>query len=218
MSRVFNRGDGYYWTSSILSCTSYIRHCGLSTRSSGCGATRKRCQPYKRSGIMKAVRALVFAMAFLGASRLEAQQYFGQNQVQYKHFKWRVLETEHFLVHYYPEERKAVVDAARMAERSYARLSRILGHQFREKKPIILFASRADFGQNNVTGDLGEGVGGVTESQRHRLILPLTGDLGSFEHVLAHEMVHEFQYDVFSRGRAGANQQGMERLDPPLWS
>jgi hypothetical protein len=90
-------------------------------------------------------------------------------------------------------------------------------HQFREKKPIILFSSRADFAQNNVTGDLGEGVGGVTESGRHRLILPLTGDLGSFEHVLAHELVHEFQYDVFSRGRAGANQQGMERLNPPLW-
>src|SRR6476619_572097 len=163
------------------------------------------------------VRALLAIVALSFVPQLEAQQYFGQNQVQYKHFKWRVLETEHFLVHYYPEELKAVVDAARMAERSYARLSRILGQQFREKKPIILFSSRADFAQNNVTGDLGEGVGGVTESQRHRLILPLTGDLGSFEHVLAHEMVHDFQYDVFSRGRAGANQQQMERLNPPLW-
>jgi Tol biopolymer transport system component len=163
------------------------------------------------------VRVLLAAIALTFATRADAQQYFGQNQVQYKHFNWRVLETEHFLVHYYPEERAAVMDAARMAERSYARLSRVLGHQFREKKPIILFASRSDFGQNNVTGDLGEGVGGVTESQRHRLILPLTGDLGSFEHVLAHEMVHEFQYDIFSRGRAGQNQQQMERLDPPLW-
>jgi len=166
---------------------------------------------------MKAVRALVVAIALLSASRLEAQQYFGQNQVQYKHFNWRVLETEHFLVHYYPEEKQAVTAAARMAERSYARLSRILGHQFREKKPIILFASRADFGQNNVTGDLGEGTGGVTEAARHRLILPLTGDLGSFEQVLAHEMVHEFQYDIFARGRAGANQQTLERINPPLW-
>jgi Tol biopolymer transport system component len=166
---------------------------------------------------MKAVRALVFSVLLLGASRLEAQQYFGQNQVQYKHFKWRVLETEHFLVHYYPEEKAAVTAAARMAERSYARLSQVLGHQFREKKPIILFSSRADFGQNNVTGDLGEGTGGVTEAARHRLILPFTGDLGSFEHVLAHEMVHEFQYDVFARGKAGANQQTLERINPPLW-
>ena len=166
---------------------------------------------------MKAVRALVAALALLCATKVEAQQYFGQNLVQYKHFKWKVIETEHFLVHYYPEEREAVHAAARMAERSYARLSRILGHQFREKKPIILFSSRADFGQNNVTGDLGEGVGGVTESGRHRLIMPFTGDLGSFEQVLAHEMVHEFQYDIFQKGRAGANQQILERVNPPLW-
>lgn len=166
---------------------------------------------------MKAVRTLAIALALILAPRLEAQQYFGQNLVQYKHFKWRVLETEHFLVHYYPEEKEAVRAAARMAERSYARLSRVLGHQFREKKPIILFSSRADFAQNNVTGDLGEGVGGVTESGRHRLIMPFTGDLGSFEQVLAHELVHEFQYDIFSRGRAGANQQVLERINPPLW-
>jgi Tol biopolymer transport system component len=166
---------------------------------------------------MKAVRALAVALALICASNVEAQQYFGQNLVQYKHFKWKVIETEHFLVHYYPEEREAVHAAARMAERSYSRLSRILGHQFREKKPIILFASRAHFGQNNVTGDLGEGVGGVTESGRHRLIMPFTGDLGSFEQVLAHEMVHEFQYDIFQKGRAGANQQILERVNPPLW-
>jgi len=166
---------------------------------------------------MKAVRILVTLAALLCATRLDAQQYFGMNQVQYKHFKWRVIETEHFLVHYYPEERTGAMEAARMAERAYARLSKILDHQFREKKPIILFASRSEFGQNNVTGDLGEGTSGVTEAGRHRLILPLTGDLGSFEHVLAHEMVHEFQYDIFARGKAGANLQTLAQVDPPLW-
>ncbi|MFN2635779.1 MAG: hypothetical protein ABR585_01970 [Gemmatimonadaceae bacterium] len=166
---------------------------------------------------MKAARILAIAAVFLCATRLDAQQYFGMNQVQYKHFNWRVIETEHFLVHYYPEERAAAMQAARMAERSYARLSRVLDHQFREKKPIILFSSRSEFGQNNVTGDLGEGVGGVTEASRHRLILPLTGDLGSFEHVLAHEMTHEFQYDIFARGKAGANLQTLNQIDPPLW-
>src|SRR6266550_925093 len=161
------------------------------------------------------VRGLVAAIVLTFASRLQAQQYFGTNQVQYKHFKWRVLETEHFLVHYYPEERAAVMDAARMAERSYARLSRVLGHQFRQKKPIILYASRADFGQNNVTGDLGEGTGGVTEG-RFRLLVPLTGDYLSFDHVISHEMVHEFQYDIFTRGKA-ENIQTVEQLNPPLW-
>src|SRR4030081_3532499 len=158
---------------------------------------------------------LAMVAALLFATRLDAQQYFGMNQVQYKHFNWRVIETEHFLVHYYPEERAGAMDASRMAERAYARLSKVLDHQFREKKPIILFASRAEFAQNNVTGDLGEGTGGVTEALRHRLILPLTGDLGSFDHVLGHEMVHEFQYDIFARGKAGANLQTLNQIDSP---
>ncbi|HWL39277.1 MAG TPA: BamA/TamA family outer membrane protein [Gemmatimonadaceae bacterium] len=163
------------------------------------------------------LRCLTLAAVLLAGARLDAQQWFGQNQVQYKHFDWRIIETEHFLVHYYPEERAGAMDAARMAERSYARLSRILNHQFREKKPIILFDSRSTFGQNNVIGDPGEGVGGVTEGLRHRLIMPFTGDLGSFERVLAHEMVHEFQYDIFARGKAGAGLQTMSQVNPPLW-
>src|SRR3954464_1911109 len=166
---------------------------------------------------MKAARILAMVVALLLGARLDAQQYFGQNQVQYKHFDWQVIETEHWIVHYYPEEREGAMDAARMAERSYARLSKVLDHQFREKKPIVLFSTRSEFGQNNITGDLGEGTGGVTEASRHRMIMPLTGDLGSFEHVLTHEMVHEFQYDVFARGKAGANIQTLNQVDPPLW-
>ena len=166
---------------------------------------------------MKAVRIILALLALLASTRLNAQQYFGMNQVQYKHFNWRVIETEHYDVHYYPEEREGAMAGARMAERSYARLSKVLDHQFRERKPIIFFSSRSEFGQNNVTGDLGEGTGGVTDYGRHRMIMPLTGDLGSFEHVLTHEMVHEFQYDIFARGKAGAGMQTISQIDPPLW-
>lgn len=166
---------------------------------------------------MKSSR-LWLAVASLGlALPAGGQSYFGQNHVQFDRFHWKVLETDHFLVHYYPEMADIIKDAARMAERSYGRLSRILNHQFREKKPLILFRSRTDFGQNNVTGDLGEGTGGVTEALRHRILLPFTGDFQSFEHVLAHEIVHAFQYDIFARGRAGNGLQTLAQVQPPLW-
>ncbi|MGI9090049.1 MAG: basic secretory protein-like protein, partial [Gemmatimonadaceae bacterium] len=164
-----------------------------------------------------AAAGLVAAALLVTPTPSAAQRYFGQNQVEYRHFRWRVLETEHFLIHYYPEERLPIQDAARMAERSYARLSRVMGHQFREKKPILLYASRQDFAQSNINGDLGEGVGGVTEPLRQRIELPFTGDYDSFEHVLTHEMVHQFQFDIFSRGRAGANLQTLEAVNPPGW-
>ncbi|MGI8546320.1 MAG: hypothetical protein ACR2M1_03135 [Gemmatimonadaceae bacterium] len=160
---------------------------------------------------------LVAATLVMTPAPSAAQRYFGQNQVEYRHFRWRVLETEHFYIHYYPEEQFPIKDAARMAERSYTRLSRVLGHQFREKKPILLYASRQDFAESNINGDLGEGVGGVTEPLRQRIELPFTGDYDSFQHVLTHEMVHQFQFDIFSRGRAGENIQTLEAANPPLW-
>ena len=146
--------------------------------------------------------AAAVVVAAFAAAPARAQGYFGQNQVQYDRFDWSIINTEHFQVFYYPEEARAAKDAARMAERAYARLSRVLDHQFREKKPIMLFASRTDFGQNNVTGDLGEGTGGVTEALRHRMLLNFTGDYRSFEHVLTHEMVHAFQVDILFGDRS----------------
>jgi Tol biopolymer transport system component len=166
---------------------------------------------------MRLFKALAMVLVAAIGSPVGAQQYFGQNQVQFDKFQWKVVETAHFTIHYYPEERDGIMDAARMAERSYARLSRMLKHEFREKKPLILYRSRGDFAQNNVTGDLGEGVGGVTEAMRHRILLPFTGDYKSFEHVLAHELVHAFQYDIFAKGRAGSGLQTLALINPPLW-
>ena len=159
--------------------------------------------------------ALVLAISSI-ALPLHAQ-YFGQNQVQYDRLRWRVIETEHFQVHYYPQIADVAPDAARMAERSYARLSRLMAHQFREKKPVLIFGSSGDFAQSNVFGDLGEGTGGVTDPLRQRMAQFFSGDWASFEHVLMHEMVHVFTFDIFSRGRAGAGLQNLAQVNPPLW-
>jgi Tol biopolymer transport system component len=160
--------------------------------------------------------AAILALTTLGAGPLAAQ-YFGQNKVQYRTFAFQIIQTEHFEVYYYPEERAAALDAARMAERGYARLSRILHHQFQGRKPIVLYASGSDFQQTNVTEVGGEGVGGVTEFFKHRMVLPFTGSYAELEHVLQHEMVHQFQFDVYSRGRPGGGVQTLISVNPPLW-
>ncbi len=158
----------------------------------------------------------VIAALVLAAAPLSAQ-YFGQNKVQYRSFKFQSIQTEHFDIYYYPDERPGALDAARMAERAYGRLSRILHHQFQSRKPIILYASQSDFAQTNVVDASGEGLGGVTEFFKHRAVLPFTGSYAEFEHVLQHEMVHQFQYDVYSRGHPGAGVQTLMAVNPPLW-
>ena len=142
-------------------------------------------------------------------------QYFGRNKVQYERFDFRVLSTAHFDIYYYPQEEKAARDAGRMAERWYSRYRRLFDYRLQERKPIILYANHADFEQTNVlSGFLGQGTGGVTESLKNRVVMPLTGDYAGSDHVLGHELVHVFQYDI-----ASAEQDSvvfrLERI--PLW-
>src|SRR3989441_13099055 len=162
--------------------------------------------------------AAVVGIAALLATRPLEAQYFGQNKVQYRSFPFKVIRTEHFEVYFYDEERAAALDAARMAERAYARLSRVLHHRFQSRKPIILYASQSDFQQTNaIGGEISEATGGVTEFFKHRMVLPFTGSYAELEHVMQHEMVHQFQYDVFSHGHAGAGVGTIISVNPPLW-
>lgn len=142
-------------------------------------------------------------------------QYFGRNKVQYDDFDFRVLETDHFNLHYYEEEAEVIEDLARMSERWYERLARTFQHEFRESKPIVFYADHPDFQQTNtLSGLIGPGVGGVTESLKNRVIMPLASSYGDTDHVLGHELVHAFQYDI-AQGRNASGLGGLMTL--PLW-
>jgi Tol biopolymer transport system component len=139
---------------------------------------------------------------------------FGRNKVQYRKFNWKIIKTPHFDVYYYDEEEEGARIGARMAERSYEMLSSRIGHEIEEKIPLILYASHNDFQQTNAIGGLiPEGVRGVTESFKRRVVLPMGGSMREFTHVLTHELVHAFQYDILQVGPTGSSLRSM----PPLW-
>ncbi len=154
-------------------------------------------------------------LVLLPATALAQGGYFGQNKVQYRQFDFQVLKTEHFDIYFYPEEEEGARMAARMAERWYERLSKLLNHELRGRQPLILYASPSHFWQTTtIQGSIGEGTGGVTEAYKRRIVLPLAGPIQATDHVLGHELVHAFQYDItntnVSSGNAGA-------LALPLW-
>jgi WD40 repeat protein len=156
----------------------------------------------------------ILAAAFAVAPSVGGAQYFGRNKVQYETFDFRVMNTPHFDIHFYPAESLVTADAARMSERWYARLSGIMRHQF-NKKPLIFYADHPDFQQTNVIGGfIDQSTGGVTESLRNRVIMPFTGIYSENDHVLGHEMVHVFQYDI-ADSPTGGGFQGLAQL--PLW-
>lgn len=166
-----------------------------------------------------AVPVGIALFAFLFLPSLLPAQYFGRNKVQWEQFDWQVLKTEHFDIYYYPEEERAVRDTARMAERWYGRLRQVFERDFLERKSIVLYADQSDFQQTTVVrGLIGQGTGGVTEGLRTRVVLPLTGNYEDTDHVLGHELVHVFQYDILKDPlvrEAGGGQAGGYSL--PLW-
>ena len=159
-----------------------------------------------------------FAVAFLfllfASTSLNAQ-YFGRNKVQWEHFDFKVLKTEHFDIYYYDREADVVNDVGRQAERWYTRLSRTFNHTF-TRKPIVLYANSADFQQTTTTPEMiGEGTGGFTDPFMNRVVLPLTGDYAENDHVIGHEMVHVFQFDIAAGITSNRRRFNLEMM--PLW-
>lgn len=175
---------------------------------------------------------IVLAWAVLGSVLLSAQ-YFGQNKVRHKVLHFEVLHSEHFDIYFYPEERQVAEIVGLMAERWNARLSKILNHVLSTRQPVILYASHTDFEQTTVLpGMISESVGGVTLATGRKVVLPLAGPLKETDHVLGHELVHAFQYDMttvrgqpqagelpewFIEGMAEYLSLGPEDADTAMW-
>ena len=160
---------------------------------------------------------LILAVSFVCAS-VQGQDYFGRNKVRYKKLDFKIMKTDHFDIYFYEEERNAASEAARMAERWYTRLSRVLEHELTNRQPVILYASGPDFRQTTaIPGTIGEATGGVTEALKRRVVLPMAGPLGETDHVLGHELVHAFQYDITGQGQTGIGFEEPGALRLPLW-
>ena len=156
-------------------------------------------------------RAAVVFLLVLGSTAEARAQHFGRNKVEYVDFDFQILETEHFDVYYYPDEESSARIAARLAERWYARLSRVLEHDLKGRQALILYGSQPEFAQTNVVNSfLGEGIGGVTELARRRIVMPFATTLRESERILGHELTHAFQFDLARHSRGG--------LGWPLWS
>lgn len=140
-----------------------------------------------------------------------AAQYFGRNKVRYDRLRFQILATPHFDVYYYPAEHDAAVDAARMAERWYDRLSKAFDCTFQRRQPIVFYASSAHFQQTSILpGFVPEGVGGFTDHQAGRVVLPFAAGLAETDHVLGHELVHAFQREILRK-------HGRSLAMIPLW-
>ncbi|RKZ01892.1 MAG: hypothetical protein DRQ10_01235 [Candidatus Hydrothermota bacterium] len=143
---------------------------------------------------------------------------FGKNKVQYRDFDWKLTETEHFRIFYYPEIQDVLPFASAVLEEAFDEYCALLGvNNFSEKIPVLIYSSPNAFKQTNVTLEIiDEFTGGFTELFKNRVVVPFNGSWSDFKHVLRHELVHVFQFNIFLKGTK-YHGVPIATITVPLW-
>jgi len=156
--------------------------------------------------------SLVFTLLIISESQA---QYFGQNKPRYQKFDFEVLETPNFDLYHYLENEDALQDFAQWSEDWYRLHQAVLRDTIEGKNPLILYNNHAHFQQTNaISGAVGPSTGGVTEAFKNRVIMPYAPSQQQTHHVLGHELVHAFQYNMILRGDS-TSLRNLRFL--PLW-
>jgi len=146
-------------------------------------------------------------------------QSFGQNKVQYKDFDWLLISSPNFDVYYYGADPHLSEFTAEVAEEAHEQISKHLRWTLKKRVSIILYESHNDFQQTNVIWQyMQEGIGGVTELFKNRVVLPFEGDYEQFRHVIHHELVHAILNDMIYNGNIQSIIAGRVKLRIPLWA
>ncbi len=165
---------------------------------------------------MRATFVLIMTVVALMWQPLSAQ-YFGKNKVQYKNFTWYYIQSEHFDVYFYEGGFEIARFTAEIAEKAYQQLRRDFNYDIQKRIVFIVYKSHNDWQQTNVVMEyLTEGIGGVTELYKNRVVVPFEGSYEQFRHVIHHELVHAVMNDLLYGGSIQSLLRN-EVTPPPLW-
>ena len=162
---------------------------------------------------MKLIYIIILSLSCLNA------QSFGQNKVQYREFDWNFIQTPHFDIYYYGDQQDLAEFAAEVAEESYEQISIHLRWDLKRRVSIMVYNSHNEFQQTNVVGSyMREGIGGVTELFKNRVVFPFEGNYEQFRHVIHHELVHALINDMVYGGRMQNVVSSRTKIRVPIWS
>lgn len=157
---------------------------------------------------------VLLSLLMLGTVNTFAQT-FGRNKPQYEKFDHKVVKTPSFDIYHYLENDECLHDIINWSEQWYHFHQTVLDDTIQGQNPIILYNNHPDFQQTNaIQGSISVGTGGVTEAFKNRVIFPFAMSNQQTHHVLGHELVHAFQYNMILKGDS-TNIRNLSNL--PLW-
>uniref|UniRef100_A0A7C6A8F0 Bacterial surface antigen (D15) domain-containing protein n=1 Tax=candidate division WOR-3 bacterium TaxID=2052148 RepID=A0A7C6A8F0_UNCW3 len=146
------------------------------------------------------------------------QYYFSKNKVQYRDFDFKTLETEHLRIYFYSGGEYLAEFVSKVGEEFYQKISEELAVKIEGKIPVIIYNSPNEFEQTNIILDIiEESVGGFSELFKNRVVLPFTGSYSEFRSVLAHELTHIFEFEMFYKPRLQSILSLIPDFQIPLW-
>jgi Tol biopolymer transport system component len=143
---------------------------------------------------------------------------FGKNKVQYKDFRWQYIQTDHFDIYFSQDGYDIAQFTANAAEAAYTSIKKLLRYEINNRISFVAYNSHNEFQQTNVIGEyMEEGIGGVTELFKNRVVVPFEGNYGQFRHVIHHELVHAVLNDMFYGGTIQSLISSKTPVQLPLW-
>lgn len=153
-----------------------------------------------------------------GSAQFSGELAFGKNKVQYERFRWKYIQSDNFDVYFHENGDYTARFTAMMAEQALRKIQHELSFSITKRIAFIVYGSHNQFEQTNVIDEfMSEGIGGVTELFKNRIVIPFEGDYAKFAHVIHHELVHAVINDMFYGGSVQSLVSNNPRAMLPLW-
>lgn len=158
---------------------------------------------------------ILICLFVLMAGHDASAQYFGKNKPRYQSFDFQVQKSEHFELYNYLKNPSYRNEILRWSEDWYTVHKALFNDTLVRVNPIVLYNNHPEFQQTNaIMSSVDVGTGGVTEAFKNRVIMPLALTKQQTHHVLGHELVHAFQYNlIINQDSTSLNNMG----NIPLW-
>jgi Tol biopolymer transport system component len=167
--------------------------------------------PHARRRVSRAALAVLLLLLPAAAqAQFGYFPYYGKNKVKYDNFDWRIYQSPHFEVYYYPEFEQHLERLVSYMESAYQQVSADLKHEIAFSIPIILYKTSSEFQQTNLYPDfLPEGVLAFAEPVRDRMVIPIDEPPDRLQGLITHELTHIFEFDLIPRS--------LVQRSVPLW-
>ena len=176
------------------------------------------CNFCLRGNVYSVINMKVYIAISVFCLALVSGQSFGQNKVQYREFDWSFIQTPHFDIYFYGDQQELANFTAEVSEDAYEQISLHLRWDLRKRVSIMVYNSHNEFQQTNIVATyMVEGVGGVTELFKNRVVFPFEGNYEQFRHVIHHELVHAMVNDMVYGGNMQNLISSRVKIRVPIW-